>query len=170
MKILWKLNWAAVLAVCINTSSADPAYWLKIDLKTALANFQLLLKVSMESSNVFAHCTMYNVHVLGHRAASPIHPISPKWTTLEVEIRFRTGEVVTFKLQTNFFSSPVYTTALKIEPFHISRKMFYISLHIGRFVCDLIQETLLSVCMYNVSTFLWERYLVGLMIEPPHQS
>ena len=167
MKILRKLNWAAVLAVCINTSSADPAYWLKIDLKTALANFQLLLKVSMESSNVFAHCTMYNVHVLGHRAASPIHPISPKWTTLEVEIRFRTGEVVTFKLQTNFFSSPVYTTALSIEPFHISRKMLYISLHIGRFDT---RDSFECVCVCNVSTFLWERYLVGLMIEPPHQS
>ena len=143
MKILWKLNWAAVLAVCINTSSADPA-WLKIDLKTALANFQLLLKVSMESSNVFAQCKMCTVHVLGHRAASPIHPISPKWTTLEVEIRFRTGEVVTFKLQTNFFSSPVYIPLLLT----LNLSTFLGRCFLFHFILvDLIQETLLSVCM-----------------------
>ena len=60
MKILWKLNWAAVLAVCINTSSADPAYWLKIDLKTALANFQLLRFLwNHQMSLPIVQCTMY---------------------------------------------------------------------------------------------------------------
>ena len=150
MKILRKLNWAAVLAVCINTSSADPA-WLKIDLKTALANFQLLLKVSMESSNVIFLAIERHHRYIQYLQNEPLWRLRSDFALVKWSLS---------NYKPTFFL-PQYIPRL----ITLNLSTFLGRCFIFHFILvDLIQETLLSVCMYNVSTFLWERYLVGLMI------